>query len=246
MSKRRHQVKSACTQCRKQHTRCDNSRPCSCCVQLGIESTCSDAPKKRRKLSYTHYKSEDFRKEETSVQLFNSTFSVAPLENVDIVPLQQTVTLSTSAMYPSYQTVLQHNERDTYFNYSNSIKTTSLSASVPAHFHKQGAPVLPTTVPADIVNDCCSSSKKISKMTLPLVAVDDMSYSNEQYPNNTLLELQNSLLLQCSDFDEFWDQFFFVNYSINSFANRPKYNLCSFHGMVHRILPFRHKYYGQS
>jgi len=46
--KRRKQVKSACTNCRKSKTACSNQRPCRRCVGLGLESSCVDLPRKRR------------------------------------------------------------------------------------------------------------------------------------------------------------------------------------------------------
>jgi hypothetical protein len=40
-------VKKACTNCKTAHCACNNQRPCSRCVQLGIESQCQDAERKK-------------------------------------------------------------------------------------------------------------------------------------------------------------------------------------------------------
>jgi len=41
---KRKQVKRACINCRKSKTGCEDKRPCSRCIQLGISNTCTDAP----------------------------------------------------------------------------------------------------------------------------------------------------------------------------------------------------------
>ena len=45
---KRLQVPKACTNCRKMHAGCDTTRPCKRCKQNGLESTCSDIPRKKR------------------------------------------------------------------------------------------------------------------------------------------------------------------------------------------------------
>jgi hypothetical protein len=45
---KRKQVKSACINCRKRKTGCDDERPCSKCVRNGLEATCIDVPRKKR------------------------------------------------------------------------------------------------------------------------------------------------------------------------------------------------------
>jgi len=45
------QVKQACVNCKKSHTRCENKRPCRRCINSGIASKCVDVPRKRRKLT---------------------------------------------------------------------------------------------------------------------------------------------------------------------------------------------------
>lgn len=45
---KRKAVQRACQNCKNAHTCCEEQRPCSRCIKLGIESTCFDAlPKKR-------------------------------------------------------------------------------------------------------------------------------------------------------------------------------------------------------
>jgi len=46
--KRRKQVERACSNCRRSKTACSSERPCKRCTGHGIESTCIDAPRKRR------------------------------------------------------------------------------------------------------------------------------------------------------------------------------------------------------
>ncbi|KAI0718677.1 hypothetical protein C8T65DRAFT_737032 [Cerioporus squamosus] len=42
-------VKVACVNCRAAAKRCDAGRPCARCVKYGLQDTCVDAPRKRRK-----------------------------------------------------------------------------------------------------------------------------------------------------------------------------------------------------
>merc|ERR1711915_194834 len=46
--KRRKQVKSACSNCRKSKTACCDQRPCRRCISLGLADSCVDVPRKRR------------------------------------------------------------------------------------------------------------------------------------------------------------------------------------------------------
>eukprot|EP00761_Pharyngomonas_kirbyi_P003625 gb/GECH01003629.1/.p1 GENE.gb/GECH01003629.1/~~gb/GECH01003629.1/.p1 ORF type:complete len:748 (+),score=179.23 gb/GECH01003629.1/:1-2244(+) len=46
--KKRKQVKKACTNCRRTHMSCDDSRPCKRCVKLGIGDQCKDGESKKR------------------------------------------------------------------------------------------------------------------------------------------------------------------------------------------------------
>ncbi|KAM9933482.1 hypothetical protein OXX80_006901 [Metschnikowia pulcherrima] len=39
----------ACNHCNKAHITCDNNRPCSRCIKKGLQDTCEDAPRKRKK-----------------------------------------------------------------------------------------------------------------------------------------------------------------------------------------------------
>lgn len=45
---KRKQVKRACVNCRKSHSGCDDLRPCSRCIDNGLESSCADIPRKKR------------------------------------------------------------------------------------------------------------------------------------------------------------------------------------------------------
>jgi len=45
---KRKQVKRACSNCRKSHSGCNDLRPCSRCVENGLEATCADVPRKKR------------------------------------------------------------------------------------------------------------------------------------------------------------------------------------------------------
>lgn len=45
---KRKQVKRACSNCRKSHSGCDDLRPCSRCIDNGLESSCADVPRKKR------------------------------------------------------------------------------------------------------------------------------------------------------------------------------------------------------
>ncbi|KAL0487162.1 hypothetical protein AKO1_001049, partial [Acrasis kona] len=47
--KKRRQVKRACLNCRIAHAACDNGRPCSRCVQYGLEVSCLDVERKNSK-----------------------------------------------------------------------------------------------------------------------------------------------------------------------------------------------------
>ncbi|CUS21307.1 LAQU0S02e10726g1_1 [Lachancea quebecensis] len=49
MSSRRQKTSVACINCAKSHVTCQAERPCSRCVKKGLEATCVDAPRKRRK-----------------------------------------------------------------------------------------------------------------------------------------------------------------------------------------------------
>ncbi|KAI5950927.1 hypothetical protein KGF54_004001 [Candida jiufengensis] len=46
---KRKKVARACTHCHKAHMTCDSGRPCKRCVQRGLDQTCEDAPRKRKK-----------------------------------------------------------------------------------------------------------------------------------------------------------------------------------------------------
>eukprot|EP01089_Gocevia_fonbrunei_P001457 TRINITY_DN1133_c0_g1_i1.p1 TRINITY_DN1133_c0_g1~~TRINITY_DN1133_c0_g1_i1.p1 ORF type:complete len:266 (+),score=33.52 TRINITY_DN1133_c0_g1_i1:120-917(+) len=45
---KRKQVKRACSNCRKAHAGCDESRPCKRCTGSGKDDTCCDVPRKKR------------------------------------------------------------------------------------------------------------------------------------------------------------------------------------------------------
>eukprot|EP01085_Mycamoeba_gemmipara_P004499 Mycagemm_TRINITY_DN8080_c0_g1::TRINITY_DN8080_c0_g1_i1::g.4499::m.4499 type:complete len:209 gc:universal TRINITY_DN8080_c0_g1_i1:76-702(+) len=47
-TRKRKQVRLACTNCRKNHTACDNARPCKRCVAADETHLCSDAPKRSK------------------------------------------------------------------------------------------------------------------------------------------------------------------------------------------------------
>ncbi|SCU77920.1 LADA_0A02872g1_1 [Lachancea dasiensis] len=49
MPPRRNKTSVACTNCSKAHVTCEAHRPCSRCVKKGIEQTCVDKPRKRKK-----------------------------------------------------------------------------------------------------------------------------------------------------------------------------------------------------
>lgn len=51
---KRKQVRSACSNCRFKHARCDNERPCGGCVKAGLAESCVDAPRKQRKHNEEH------------------------------------------------------------------------------------------------------------------------------------------------------------------------------------------------
>lgn len=51
---KRKQVRSACSNCRLKHARCDNERPCGGCVKAGLAESCVDAPRKQRKHNEEH------------------------------------------------------------------------------------------------------------------------------------------------------------------------------------------------
>lgn len=51
---KRKQVRSACSNCRFKHARCDNERPCGGCVKAGLAESCVDAPRKQRKHNDDH------------------------------------------------------------------------------------------------------------------------------------------------------------------------------------------------
>ncbi|EGW34358.1 uncharacterized protein SPAPADRAFT_59777 [Spathaspora passalidarum NRRL Y-27907] len=46
---KRKKTTRACNHCHKAHMTCDSSRPCKRCIQRGLELTCEDAPRKRKK-----------------------------------------------------------------------------------------------------------------------------------------------------------------------------------------------------
>lgn len=46
---KRKKTNRACNHCHKAHMTCDTSRPCQRCVQKGLQNTCQDAPRKRKK-----------------------------------------------------------------------------------------------------------------------------------------------------------------------------------------------------
>ena len=48
MQKKRKQVTRACKKCKQSHACCDNQRPCSRCVNLGIADSCCDSEQKKR------------------------------------------------------------------------------------------------------------------------------------------------------------------------------------------------------
>ncbi|RLV90105.1 Transcription activator of gluconeogenesis [Spathaspora sp. JA1] len=49
INKPRRKTTRACNHCHKAHMTCDSSRPCKRCIQRGLELTCEDAPRKRKK-----------------------------------------------------------------------------------------------------------------------------------------------------------------------------------------------------
>ncbi|ODV66337.1 hypothetical protein HYPBUDRAFT_153237 [Hyphopichia burtonii NRRL Y-1933] len=46
---KRKKTNRACNHCHKAHMPCTNSRPCLRCIQRGLQDTCEDAPRKRKK-----------------------------------------------------------------------------------------------------------------------------------------------------------------------------------------------------
>ncbi|KAK6199197.1 transcriptional regulator regulator of drug sensitivity [Scheffersomyces amazonensis] len=46
---KRKKTSRACNHCHKAHMTCDTSRPCKRCIQRGLEKSCEDAPRKRKK-----------------------------------------------------------------------------------------------------------------------------------------------------------------------------------------------------
>jgi len=48
---KRHQVKNACTNCRKVCKKCDDARPCLRCVKYGIADVCVDSERKQRRFT---------------------------------------------------------------------------------------------------------------------------------------------------------------------------------------------------
>ena len=66
--KRRVQVKIACIHCKKACKKCDNVRPCTRCVRLGLDGTCVDAPRKERKKSSRRipYSSNELEQQENT------------------------------------------------------------------------------------------------------------------------------------------------------------------------------------
>ncbi|KAI5966843.1 uncharacterized protein KGF55_000252 [Candida pseudojiufengensis] len=46
---KRKKTSRACNHCHKAHMTCDSGRPCKRCVQRGLDETCEDAPRKRKK-----------------------------------------------------------------------------------------------------------------------------------------------------------------------------------------------------
>src|SRR5438445_13008490 len=46
---KRHQVKNACTNCKKACKKCDDARPCLRCVKYGTFDSCVDSQRKRRR-----------------------------------------------------------------------------------------------------------------------------------------------------------------------------------------------------
>eukprot|EP01080_Neovahlkampfia_damariscottae_P011798 gene11798-5132_t len=48
MQKKRKQVTRACKKCKQSHACCDNQRPCSRCVNLGLADSCCDSEQKKR------------------------------------------------------------------------------------------------------------------------------------------------------------------------------------------------------
>jgi hypothetical protein len=48
-TRKRKQVKNACTNCQKACKKCDASRPCLRCVHYGVEETCADSERRGRR-----------------------------------------------------------------------------------------------------------------------------------------------------------------------------------------------------
>ncbi|RCK59507.1 Transcription activator of gluconeogenesis ERT1 [Candida viswanathii] len=46
---KRKKTSRACNHCHKTHMTCDSGRPCKRCIQKGLQATCEDAPRKRKK-----------------------------------------------------------------------------------------------------------------------------------------------------------------------------------------------------
>jgi hypothetical protein len=77
---KRLQVPRACTNCRKMHAGCDTQRPCKRCKQNGLESSCSDIPRKKRfvkrKTYLSHVNTEHLVKNKKGTRMITNLFQV--------------------------------------------------------------------------------------------------------------------------------------------------------------------------
>ncbi|KAI5967735.1 ERT1 [Candida margitis] len=102
---RRKKTSRACNHCHKAHMTCDSGRPCKRCIQRGLDQTCEDAPRKRKK----------YLDDVPNSSLMIKRTQSLPQDPESSHELQQGFSLNTTLQQPHAQnTQLQNNS--TYLN----------------------------------------------------------------------------------------------------------------------------------
>jgi hypothetical protein len=85
--KKRNQVKSACTNCRKVCKKCAIQRPCPRCVLKGLEDSCVDIPRKNKKIKLDSIvSSNDYVKDLISIERNLNSF--CRFDNSELVKIK--------------------------------------------------------------------------------------------------------------------------------------------------------------
>jgi len=161
---RRFQVKVACASCKIKRAACDDKRPCSRCVHLGIADTCVDAPRKKH----------ESNTEKSGIDAYSSTFQLQTL-----FPVEQN----------SCEFVVQPLEEPCEFV---NLKTSTISLNNDLHSSNsgnvQGFPNRQNNTTNPNIYPDCFTSQPQQQASTP-IDCDDLQVAQYQSTPNQMIEL---------------------------------------------------------